>query len=287
MCLPARASIIAAANPVGGHYTKAKTVSENLKMSCALLSRFDLVFILLDKPDEIMDNMLSEHVMALHAGKKRGLSVTVQRSQHGLFDEEKHQSLQERLIIKEPMDFIPAPLFRKYVAYARKYVHPRIGKEAAHVLQKFYLDLRRQHQTQDSTPITTRQLESLIRLTEARARVELREEANKEDAEDVVAIMKYSMKETYSDEFGLLDFRRSQHGSGMSGRSGPKKFIGVLQRRAEQTYNSLFTVQEMKQLAQEVGIPTMNFENFLSSLNNQGYLLKKGPKVYQLQTVDY
>lgn len=51
--LPARTSILAAANPVGGHYNKAKTVSENLKMKGPLLSRFDLVFILLDKPDEV------------------------------------------------------------------------------------------------------------------------------------------------------------------------------------------------------------------------------------------
>lgn len=57
--------------------------------------------------------------------------------------------------------------------------------------QDFYLELRKQHQTRDSTPITTRQLESLIRLTEARARLELREEATKHDAEDVIQIMKY------------------------------------------------------------------------------------------------
>lgn len=69
--LPARTSIIAAANPVGGHYNKAKTVSENLRMNSALLSRFDLVFILLDKPDEEMDGILSEHVMSLHSEKKR------------------------------------------------------------------------------------------------------------------------------------------------------------------------------------------------------------------------
>ena len=72
--LPARTSIIAAANPVGGHYNKAKTVSENLKMNSALLSRFDLVFILLDKPDEEMDNLLSEHVMALHSDEPKDLS---------------------------------------------------------------------------------------------------------------------------------------------------------------------------------------------------------------------
>jgi DNA helicase MCM8 len=75
--LPARTSILAAANPAGGHYNKAKTVAENLKMGSALLSRFDLVFILLDKPDEEMDMMLSEHVMALHAGKRRCVSSAV------------------------------------------------------------------------------------------------------------------------------------------------------------------------------------------------------------------
>ncbi|KAK9759857.1 hypothetical protein K7432_016682 [Basidiobolus ranarum] len=66
--LPARTCVIAAANPIGGHYNKAKTVSENLKMSSALLSRFDLIFILIDKPNEEMDMFLSEHVMALHSG---------------------------------------------------------------------------------------------------------------------------------------------------------------------------------------------------------------------------
>ena len=68
--LPARTSVIAAANPVGGHYNKAKTVAENLKLSPAVLSRFDLIFILIDRPDEELDKMLSEHVMALHAGKR-------------------------------------------------------------------------------------------------------------------------------------------------------------------------------------------------------------------------
>ncbi|KAJ2818520.1 DNA replication licensing factor mcm8, partial [Coemansia furcata] len=68
--LPARASVIAAANPAGGHYNKAKTVAENLKINSALLSRFDLIFILLDRPNADMDRFLSEHVMALHSGTK-------------------------------------------------------------------------------------------------------------------------------------------------------------------------------------------------------------------------
>ncbi|KAK3604621.1 hypothetical protein CHS0354_028978 [Potamilus streckersoni] len=293
--LPARTSIIAAANPVGGHYNKAKTVSENLKMGSALLSRFDLVFILLDKPDEEMDSMLSEHVMALHAGSRglAGATAYKQSTEDNLNTSrllwEADKPLSERLKISrgEPIDPIPHQLLRKYVGYARKYVRPKIGLEAAKVLQEFYLQLRKQHHTQDSTPITTRQLESLIRLTEARARVELREIATKEDAEDVIEIMKYSMVETFMDQFGGLDFRRSQHGSGMSGRSQPKRFVAALQKIADQTYNSIFTVQQMRQIAGDIGLYVMDFESFLSSLNNQGYLLKKGPKVYQLQTAGY
>ncbi|XP_053384109.1 DNA helicase MCM8-like [Mercenaria mercenaria] len=292
--LPARTSILAAANPVGGHYNKAKTVAENLKMGSALLSRFDLVFILLDKPDEEMDSMLSEHVMSLHAKQNRKQASKTSRSADSSMNEslllwESDKPLSERLKIPRNHHFdpIPAQLLRKYVGYARKYVHPKIGPEAAKAIQNFYLELRKQHQTQDSTPITTRQLESMIRLTEARARLELREVATKEDADDVIEIMKYSMVDTYSDQFGGLDFRRSQHGSGMSGRSQPKKFIAALQRISDQTYNSIFTIQQMQQIAKDLGMNIADFGSFVGSLNTQGFLLKKGPKVYQLQTTDY
>ncbi|KAK7466622.1 hypothetical protein BaRGS_00037279, partial [Batillaria attramentaria] len=252
--LPARTSILAAANPVGGHYNKAKTVSENLKMGSALLSRFDLVFIMLDRPDEEMDCLLSEHVMALHAGHKglmAGATVTRADLDTSRAQWEADRPLSEKLKVPrgEPFDPIPPPLLRKYIGYARKYVHPKLGPDAAKVLQSFYLELRKQHHVKDSTPITTRQLESLIRLTEARARLELREVATVQDAEEVVEIMKYSMLDVFTDQFGLLDFQRSQHGSGMSGRSQPKKFVAALQRVAEQTYNSIFTVQQMRQIA--------------------------------------
>lgn len=117
----------------------------------------------------------------------------------------------------ESVDAIPVPLLRKYISYARQYVQPSLSPEAAKTLQAFYLSLRAQAHSADSTPITTRQLESLIRLTEARslcvdrllvfpfhyfythfvvfvqarARLELRETATNSDAEDVVDIMKH------------------------------------------------------------------------------------------------
>lgn len=69
--LSARCGVLAAANPHGGHYNKGKTVAENLRLGSALLSRFDLVFILLDKPDQHLDTLLSEHVLALHNSMKK------------------------------------------------------------------------------------------------------------------------------------------------------------------------------------------------------------------------
>ncbi|XP_068843396.1 DNA helicase MCM8 isoform X3 [Capricornis sumatraensis] len=291
--LPARTSIIAAANPVGGHYNKAKTVSENLKMGSALLSRFDLVFILLDTPNEDHDHLLSEHVIAIRAGKQRAVSsATVARmnsqdSNTSILEVVSDKPLSERLKVVpgETIDPIPHQLLRKYIGYSRQYVYPRLSTEAAQILQDFYLELRKQSQRLSSSPITTRQLESLIRLTEARARLELREEATKEDAEDIVEIMKYSMLGTYSDEFGNLDFERSQHGSGMSNRSAAKRFISALNNIAERTYNNLFQFHQLQQIAKELNIQVADFENFIGSLNDQGYLLKKGPKVYQLQTM--
>ncbi|XP_009862688.1 PREDICTED: DNA helicase MCM8, partial [Apaloderma vittatum] len=287
--LPARTSIVAAANPVGGHYNKAKTVSENLKMGSALLSRFDLVFILLDTPNEDHDHLLSEHVMAIRAGKQaaRSSAVVTCTKDRSVLEVVSDQPLLERLKILpgENFDPIPHQLLRKYVGYARQYVCPNLSPEAAQVLQEFYLELRKQNQGADSTPITTRQLESLIRLTEARSRLELREKSTKEDAEDVIEIMKYSMLGTYSDEFGKLDFERSQHGSGMSNRSQAKRFVSALNGIAERTYNNLFDLQQLRQIAKELQIRVSDFESFIGSLNDQGYLLKKGPRVYQLQTM--
>ncbi|KAJ1911230.1 hypothetical protein H4219_006002, partial [Mycoemilia scoparia] len=191
--LPARTSVIAAANPIHGHYNKAKSVAENLKMNSALLSRFDLIFILLDKPDADLDMYLSEHVMALHSGIDQSTRNTWGNQQSGSLsqDEALESSLKVRLMKRpgELIDPIPVNLLRKYVAYCRKYVHPRISEKAADVIQTFYLNLRKKHQEIDSTPITTRQIEAMIRLSEARARAELREEVTERDAADIVELM--------------------------------------------------------------------------------------------------
>ncbi|KAG0301141.1 DNA replication licensing factor mcm8 [Dissophora globulifera] len=226
--LPARTSVIAAANPVGGHYNMSKTVAENLKMNTALLSRFDLIFILLDKPNGEMDQYLSNHIMALHSGNASGgrafRSGSSQdsgssQSQPSLGGDSKSRMdrpLSERLRMtdEDQMDLIPQPLLRKFIAYARQYVHPKLSPEAAATLQEFYLILRTRHRSADGTPVTTRQLESLIRMAEAKARMELREVVTRRDAMDVIEIMTFSLH----DAFGQPDPQGLSQSQGQPGR---------------------------------------------------------------------
>ncbi|XP_020599304.1 probable DNA helicase MCM8, partial [Phalaenopsis equestris] len=169
---------------------RAKTVNENLKMSAALLSRFDLVFILLDKPDEVLDKRVSDHIMALHTGNgehllpAKKLSRVLGSCGDIAFGVSGSLISRLRLDLEKDKDFVPlpGPLLRKYIAYARTFVFPRMSRPAADILQKFYLRLRDHNTSADGTPITARQLESLVRLAEARARLELRDEITVEDA---------------------------------------------------------------------------------------------------------
>ncbi|XP_022744093.1 probable DNA helicase MCM8 isoform X2 [Durio zibethinus] len=291
--LSARTSVLAAANPVGGHYNRAKTVNENLKMNAALLSRFDLVFILLDKPDELLDKQLSEHIMSLHAGygenspavkKPRIASQNVE----GIGTSVKGGSLVSRLRLdpKRDADFVslPSALLRKYIAYARTYVFPRMSKPAAEILQKFYLQLRDHSTSGDGTPITARQLESLVRLTEARARVELREEITAQDARDAVEIMKESLYDKYVDEHGFVDFGRS---GGMSQQKEAKRFLSALNKQSELQQKDCFSISEIYSLADRISLRVPDIDTFVDNLNSVGYLLKKGPKTYQVLSSSY
>ncbi|KAF9100774.1 DNA replication licensing factor mcm8 [Mortierella sp. GBA35] len=298
--LPARTSVIAAANPVGGHYNMSKTVAENLKMNTALLSRFDLIFILMDKPDGEMDQYLSRHVMALHSGNittapafrgntlQEGEQDRSEATQGRGVKPEMDRPLSERLRMtsEDQLELIPLPLLRKYIAYARQYVHPRLSPEAASTLQDFYLMLRTKHRSPDGTPVTTRQLESLIRMAEAKARMELREVVTRRDAMDVIEIMTFSLRDTFAPAY---DHPGSQ-GQSQSGRgkgASMKKYVAELQRIAFANSNNMFTHDQLYRTFQEMQLPgiTGGFQGFLDTLNHQNFLLKKGPRTYQLSTV--
>ncbi|KAK9759326.1 MCM AAA-lid domain [Popillia japonica] len=251
--LHTRTSVLAAANPAGGHYNKAKTVAENLEIGSPLLSRFDLIFILLDYPNEHLDMLLSEHVLALHSGGK-STSSNSDASLTPVY--EQNTTLKSRLTLQpgEAIDHLPHTLFRSYIAYAQKYVNPRLSEGAKDVLKQFYLELRQKYHVDDSTPVTARQLESMKRLTQARAKVELRNEATAEDAIEVVEIMRHSLVDVFTDEFGVLDFTRSPNGAGISNRKQISKFLNLLQRQAEIQQKSTFNIKALQEVAVKANV---------------------------------
>jgi len=152
------------------------------------------------------------------------------------------------------------------------------------VVQEFYLKLRHEHHNSESTPVTPRQLESLIRLSEARARVELRETVTAEDALDVVDIMRESLYDLFSDEFGHVDFTRA---GGLSKSKQVSVFMKALHRKAESKQSSTFNIKELYKIAQDIHLGVENFEQFVDNLNQQNFLLAKGGRKYQVQGSEF
>jgi replicative DNA helicase Mcm len=165
--LNARTALLAAANPALGRYDPYKTVSENINLPVTILSRFDLIFVLKDVPDKDLDEKMSAHILKLH---KMGTAP-----------------------VETP---IPHDLLRKYISYAKN-IRPALTDEALQRLKEFYLEMRAVTEKVEGSPIaiTARQLESLVRLAEARTRVSLRKTVTAEDAEAAIVIMNKSLEE--------------------------------------------------------------------------------------------
>ncbi|KAG5449865.1 DNA replication licensing factor mcm8 [Clonorchis sinensis] len=302
--LPARAAVLAAANPVGGHYDSTRTLEENLRIPPALLSRFDLVFVLLDRPDETADRLLSEHVTAVHTGSWKPSSfVCTPASQPGsdrtprphisAVDIDPQAPLAQRLEIRvgERVDYIPSVLLRKYILYARKYVMPSLSTAAAMTLRDFYLELRRNRHERDTFPVTVRQLESLVRLTEARARAELREEATKEDALDVCQLMRATglgtghvggtpANATLSEIAKSIPV--SRRATSDSGPAAAKRLLAALELAARNSNSRLFTRAEIQTLVTGLSLSAGSVDPLINRLNDSGALLKQGPTLYKL-----
>nr|CCC53092.1 putative DNA replication licensing factor, fragment [Trypanosoma vivax Y486] len=180
--LNSRTSVLAAANPTLGSYDPLRSNEDQMDFQSSILSRFDLIFKVIDPRNPEIDNRLAQHVINLHKG---GSSRHVHANATG--------ALVER------------SFFTKYVSYARATRHPRISEDAMSVLLDFYVHARREaHQrtleaissssgSKPQTPIiqiTARQLESLVRITESMARMRLDVLANRSDAEEAIRLFK-------------------------------------------------------------------------------------------------
>ena len=133
--------------------------------------------------------------------------------------------------------------------YARRECNPRIGDDAAKILTDFFTNLRQTHKRSNGcNPVTMRQLESLMRLTQARAKAEMRSICTGSDARDVIEIMKSSMVDHYENELSLLELTTAQGKSRPSKSSSIKQFVALLQRKSDQKKEKRFTYDEIKEI---------------------------------------
>jgi DNA replication licensing factor MCM3 len=196
-CLNARCSVVAAANPIYGQYNREASIQRNVGLPDSLLSRFDLVFILLDERDPIKDNKVAHHVLKVHSETSRademnvGDMLTHEMSMTPInYDADGDDDDEE--FLRNPDAAISIKLLRKYIAYAKHNFFPKLSEEAREVVIDKYTELRRNN-NQKTLPITPRTLETLIRLSTAMAKMHLREQVLKEDVEDVYKLMQFAI----------------------------------------------------------------------------------------------
>jgi len=164
--LNARASVLAAGNPALGRYDPYRNISENITLPVTILSRFDLIFVMRDVPEAELDSRMSEHILALHKMKTT----------------------------PEEAPLLPE-ILRKYISYAKR-IDPVLSDDAIKELREFYLRMRSISGSAESpVAITPRQLEALIRLTEARARSFLRDKVTVEDARAIIRLVTVSLQD--------------------------------------------------------------------------------------------
>ena len=206
--LNARSSVLAAANPIYGQYDKTRRPQENIGLPDSLLSRFDLLFIVLDQLDPTLDRTLSEHVIRSHQYRRAGTlmepeplnattslnldenqdaSVAVdtpmwQRGSRVFADSSGKKSAQTELLTKE--------FLRKYIHYAKQKLSPVLSTEAMETIASSYANMRAR-QSRKNLPVTARTLETIIRLSTAAAKARLSNSVDDCDVEVAMELMNF------------------------------------------------------------------------------------------------
>lgn len=170
--LNARTSILAAANPIGGRYDKSRSLKSNLTITPAIMSRFDLMFVVLDKNDEITDTNIASHIVSVHQRKDQALNP----------------------------DYTQAEI-QRYIRFART-IRPVFSPAARKRVVSEYCNIRMSDQGKGKTAwrITVRQLESMIRLSEAIARVHLEPIITEAFVDEAARLLKQSIINIYSED---------------------------------------------------------------------------------------
>ncbi|XP_032875598.1 DNA replication licensing factor MCM4 isoform X2 [Amblyraja radiata] len=254
--LNARTSILAAANPVESQWNHKKTTIENIQLPHTLLSRFDLIFLMLDPQDEAYDRRLAHHLVSLYY-----------RSEEEMEEE-----------------YLDMAVLRDYIAYARTYVHPRLSEEASQSLIEAYVDMRKIGSGRGMVSAYPRQLESLIRLAEAYAKVRFSEKVENLDVEEAKRLHREALKQSATDpRTGIVDISILTTGMSVTARKRKEELAQALKKLIQSKGKTLAMRYQLLfddlRSQSDIAITKDMFEEALRALADEDFLTVTGKTV--------
>ncbi|MBS3094471.1 minichromosome maintenance protein MCM [Candidatus Pacearchaeota archaeon] len=254
--LKAETSVLAAANPKFGRFDPYQPIAQQIDLPPTLINRFDIIFTLRDIPNRENDNRIAIHVLQEHKTKGNDM-------------------------------LIPRELFRKYIAYSKQRVQPELSDEAIEEIRQFYVELRNKPVSSESAlrpiPISARQLQALVRMAEASAKVRLSQTVQIEDAQRAIEIMKYYLMQVgYDYESKSVDIDRISGKYSFSQRSKimiVKETILTLEKKL----GKMIPIEELeKELESKISKPEL--EELIEKLKRGGELFE--PRRGYVQNAD-
>lgn len=280
--MPARCSIIAAANPVDNVYDVNKTMVQNINLLPQLISRFDLIVPFLDNMDvgnqDLTHYMESKNRSTVDCEFFDRTQSTSSVSSHWL--KKSHE---------ENVATIPLPALKQYIEYSQQNFCPKMTIEAGNLIKSFFMEYTNLIRGNEQMNLqgSARIIESVLRLTLSRARAEMQSEATVEHAQEVIDLFKYTQIDIYErtdvmknlsadkneSKFGIIKRVKKPENIGtMSKSKQMKAFLEFLNNKCDEEERNDFTRAELKEMAEELGIKDV--DDVVYRLNNEGFLLK-------------
>ncbi|MAG18156.1 MAG: AAA family ATPase [Candidatus Diapherotrites archaeon] len=258
-------SVLAAANPKYSRFDPYQPFIDQVNLPPTLLSRFDLFFMMRDVLDRTKDLEIAGHILKSH----RAGEMIIQRSKKGIG--KKNKLLEELTQLITPK--IDGELLKKYISYARQKVFPVLSDDGMKKLSDFYISLRDQGRKEGSYAATHRQLEGLIRLAEASARVRLSDAVEEQDVERSVRLVRTSLEDLVTDpETGKIDIDIITSGQTHTQLGNLKKVLGIIKEKAQEL--DIVPIEEVITEAKTLGMESDKVKEIISKLEKSGDVYK-------------
>ena len=257
----ARASILAAANPKYGRFDPNIYPAEQFDIPPTLLSRFDLIFPIRDILDEDQDKNIASHILIQHSAAGARIA-----------------DIKEYEQVEAPQ--IAPDLLRKYIAFAKRNVKPRLTKEASDRIQDYYVELRKLGARQGAVPMTPRQIEGLVRLAEASAKTRLSPLVELKDADVAVGMLNYMLNTLAVDSHGRKDIDTLLTGMPKEKVDKINAMMGIVRKLEDDEQSA--KVSRVLEEAEKGGIDRATAMRYINELERSGDIYMPKPGVLKI-----